>query len=113
MHCLGSNQLSQETVRTTAWLHSFFAMQSPDSYEVIILRQAGFMDASKDTPMNIITLYKICRTYFSKEMDTITGERIINFLSSQLQSLSTKFEDSEFDPELSVPISPCLGLKKV
>lgn len=64
------------------------------------------MDASKDAPTNTITLYKVCQSYFSKQMEVITGERIFNFLSSQVHSLSTKFQASEFDPELSVKISP-------
>lgn len=96
-----------------AWLHNFFAMQSPDSYEVIILGQAGFMDTSKHVPVNTFTLYKVCGSYFSKKMKATTGEKIFNLLSCQVHSLSSKFEASELDLELSVAISPCLGLKKV
>lgn len=71
------------------------------------------MEASKDAPTNIITPYKVCRSYFSKKTEVISRETLFNFLSSQVNSRSTQFDTSEFDLELSVAISPCLGMEKV
>lgn len=85
-------------------------LHNADSYEVIIQRQVGSIDASKDAPTNIIMLHKVCRSYFSKTSD-LWGDSF-SFLPSQFNSLSTHFDASEFDPELLVSISPRLGQEK-
>lgn len=70
------------------------------------------MKTSKGAPTNIVILYKVCRSYFSKKTEVISGKRLFHFLSSQVKFLSIQFDASELDPELSVAISPHLGLDK-
>lgn len=71
------------------------------------------MKTSKGAPTNIIILDKVCRSYFSKKTEVISGKRLFNFLSSQVNFLSIQSDASEIDPELSVVISPHSGLEKI
>lgn len=48
----------------------------------------------------------------SAKRQVIFGETLFSFLPSHVNSLSTQFDASEFDPELLVSISPCLGQEK-